>query len=67
MDEKHYNVAKAIIAQADYCLRKGLPYFAPHDGYCFRCHCQIYEVISVEQAGAEHITGCPYCRWSYCE
>jgi len=23
--------------------------------------------ISVEQAGRERVTGCPYCHWSFCD
>ena len=54
-------------AQDEYCERNGLPHFAPYDGHCYRCHGDIYSVISVENAGSVLITGCPCCHVSYCD
>lgn len=41
--------------------------FAPRDGYCWRCHKQIYEKITVKKATEELITGCPWCHYSFVE
>ena len=66
---KHYDESEAIAAQTAYCKEHSLPHFAPSNGYCFRCGLQIYgkNGISVEEAGTRLITGCPYCRASYCD
>ena len=61
-----YDRAKASRAQTNYCDRKGFPHFAPDDK-CYRCRSHIYDKISVERAGSELITGCPYCHASYCD
>lgn len=41
--------------------------FAPHDGICSSCCKQIYEIISLERAKKELITGCPHCHRSFCD
>lgn len=73
-----FDPVKADEAQSKYCNEKGYPHFAPKY-HCYKCHQNIYsngkrkidgkEIngISVERAGKELITGCPYCSWSYCE
>ncbi len=73
-----FDPVKANEAQAKYCDENDYPHFAPRC-HCYSCHQNIYlsgkrrcdgkEVngISVERAGRELITGCPYCNWSYCE
>lgn len=43
------------------------PYFAPHDGICWRCREQIYNHITLEKASKELITGCPCCSATYCD
>ena len=60
---------KARKAQDEYCEKNKLPHFAPQDGYCFYCGQNIYTEggYSVEEAEARLITGCPFCRRSYCE
>jgi len=74
-----YDVLKARIAQSKYCVDNQLPHFAPYSGFCYNCAQQIYgkgrrrmggeieDGISVETAGTEIITGCPYCNRSYCD
>ena len=61
------NITLAIEAQAKYCKDNDLPHFAPFDGVCWSCGNQIYEKISVEEAGSKLITGCPRCCSSYCD
>lgn len=50
--------------------------FAPRNGWCWSCHENIYQEglqtrygwrngISVERAGSELTTGCPFCNRSY--
>ena len=34
-------------------------------GKCFKCHKQIFEKITLEEASNELITGCPFCNYSY--
>jgi len=61
-------VQEAIWQQKEYCKRNNLPYFAPANGICFKCHNQIYAgpaAITPEEAGTTLVTGCPYCRRSY--
>lgn len=60
-------IAAAIEAQAKYCKEMNLPHFAPYDGICFYCRCQIYEHISVSDADSHLISGCPVCRRSFVE
>lgn len=76
-----FNAKAAAQAQAQYCRDKEVPQFAPIDGVCHSCGRNIYvptvagegtETVSVsgipvEQAGAQLITGCPYCSRSYCD
>ena len=40
-----FNIVKAREAQKKYCEEKGLPYFAPSSGYCWKCNRNIYEQI----------------------
>ncbi len=54
-------------AQKDYCKEKELPHFAPSSGVCWNCKKQIYNRISLEKAGTDLVTGCPYCHRSYCD
>lgn len=61
-----YNWTEANKAQEKYCEEHKLPHFAP-SRYCYRCHKDIYEKISVESAGNHLITGCPHCSWSFCD
>lgn len=56
-----------IKAQRDMCERKNYPHFAPPTGYCYRCRRDIYEEMTVEQAGEKLVTGCKYCHMSYCD
>ena len=71
-----FDVKEAIKAQEKLCIEKGYPHFAPYDGVCYRCGKNIYKPIekgkyirgiTVERAGSELITGCPHCKYSYCE
>lgn len=52
-------------AQNKYRSGNKLPRFAPVDGICYNCHRNIYEGISVEKAGQELVTDCPFCNHSF--
>ena len=56
-----------IKAQYEYCKEKRLPNFTPVNGICWNCHNNIYERITLEQAGSDLISGCPICHYSFCE
>lgn len=71
-----FDTQKAIKAQRDYCDKEEIPNFAPaFDGSCYHCNRNIYQPIThydgrvtgitVEQAGATLITGCPHCNYSF--
>ena len=53
-----------VNAQEKYAKENNLPLFAPRDGLCI-CGKQIYNEISLEKAGSELITYCPYCSFAY--
>lgn len=69
MPVKEFNVAKAVVAQAEYCQRTGAPDFAPSAGCCWKCHRNIYEQVgwkiengmktrvSLDSAELNHTTG----------
>jgi predicted nucleic acid-binding Zn-ribbon protein len=67
MNDQDREIVGKIVAQKQYCAAAQVPNFAPHDGICFSCHRQIYENMSLERAGSDHITGCPRCNRSYCD
>lgn len=52
-------------AQASFCERERLPHFAPKDGVCWRCHGNLFDLMTVEQAGSSLITGCRICNRTY--
>lgn len=72
-----YNVAEASEAQRRYCDARGIPMFAPADGWCHVCGRNIYHAvtyrgredhpygISVETAGRRLISGCPHCNATF--
>lgn len=76
-----YDRVEAIKAQERFCEENNVPRFAPYDGFCNTCGRDIYETrneyafngekiewgISVEKASTELITGCPYCKRSFCD
>jgi len=55
-----------IAAQEKFCEDNDYQRFAPKRGICYHCKQQIYDKISLEQAGSDYITGCPFCHWSFC-
>lgn len=57
----------AARAQEAYCDGQEAPMFAPRDGICPACGRNIYEALTVEQAGTRLITGCPLCHYSFLE
>ena len=61
------DVLRAIREQDLYCDRNNKPHFAPHDGICFSCHQQIYEMIPWTEAASKLVTGCPVCGRSFCD
>ena len=67
--ELHFYTKESIEAQKAYCEKYGVPNFSPKDGYCPHCHNPIYIIggISVEEASKTHVTGCPYCHYSFVE
>lgn len=60
------NVKESIKAQKIFCETNKKPNFVGN-GACFSCHRQIFEKITLEKAQTDLITGCPYCRVSFCE
>lgn len=73
---EHYNTLEAVAAQRKYCIKHGIPNFAPAlDGKCYQCNRDIYRQIthgngyttgiSVEKAGSTLVTGCPHCNYSF--
>lgn len=76
--EAVYDAIAASAAQKAFCKERGIPMFAPDNGWCYRCGGNIYEPytcrrgndmvtygISVEDAGKRLITGCPLCHKSF--
>ena len=62
-----YERPAKIEAQDKYCKTKHLPNFTPSGGLCWHCGKNIYDSITLEQAGSELISGCPVCHYSFCE
>ena len=62
-----FDVELAAEAQIGFCGSKNIPLFAPTYGVCSGCKRNIYQVISVEEASSDLITGCPYCNESFVE
>lgn len=65
LDEDIDEVLRKIVAQKKYAEDNKLPLFAPREGLCPFCNEQIYNLISLEKAGMELITHCPYCSGAY--
>ena len=65
---EHYNGFAADEAQKEYCEKNKRPMFAP-ERYCPTCHKEIYGMdgYSVEYASKHLITGCPFCKTSFCD
>jgi len=55
-----------IDTQKKFCKLNGLPNFAGN-GICFSCGKNVFEKITIEEAGKELITGCPHCKRSFCD
>lgn len=51
--------------QKEYCDRHDVPLFAPRDGMCYGCYYNIYDRLSIGEAGTRHITSCPKCHKSF--
>lgn len=49
--------------QEEACKRDNVPNFVPSGGICYSCHRQVYESDKLSFP----ITGCPYCRTSFCD
>lgn len=56
------------LAQKMYCDKKKIPYFAG-DGICPSCHRNCYDEdgYSLEYCSNDLITGCPFCKRSWCD
>lgn len=75
--ENNFNPTKAAAAQEAYCEQHDLPMYAPRNGLCYHCGYNIFMPvnrskgavlgITVEEAGAKLITGCPICNYSFVE
>ena len=67
-----YDARKAYKAQQRLCDECDLPVFVPEDGQCYHCGAFLFRphlvirTYSVERAGREYITGCPFCCRSFC-
>ena len=59
----------AVELQKSFCRANKMPLFISESGTCFRCGRNIFgpDGISVENAAAQLITGCPYCNASFCD
>lgn len=55
-----------VMAQLIYCRDKHVPFFAPLNR-CSSCGRDVWDRVSLEAAGRELITGCPFCNRSYCD
>lgn len=66
VDKQLLKIKLAADAQAHFCQRHNMPDFAG-DGICFSCGRQIFEKITLARAATAIITGCPYCKRSFCE
>ena len=67
-------IQECIANQKKLCREKVYPYFAPTNGFCYRCHKNIYQNylldddrVSCGKSGLELVTGCPHCNLSFCE
>ena len=60
-----------VTAQKDYCHENHLPMFINSDGRCSHCGRNIFDMIwggyNLETASKSLISGCPFCRHSFCE
>jgi hypothetical protein len=54
-------------AQKEYCKANKLPQFVSLVGTCWNCGKNVYDRISLEEAGSDLITGCPFCLRSFCD
>ena len=52
--------------QKQFCKDRGYPMFIPSNGECYRCHTQLWLVVSEEDSKRTLITGCPSCHISFC-
>lgn len=66
MSNETFDPIKANKAQMEFCKLRDVPHFAP-TSRCWSCGRNIYAKISVERAGRELITGCPYCHRTFCD
>lgn len=69
-----YDPKAASQRQALFCQKHNYPMYAPKSGLCWYCGKNIYfgyehnnYSYSVQAAGEQLITGCPYCHHSYCD
>lgn len=61
-------IQQDIKNQKALCDSKKLIHFAPDNGKCFRCGSNIYQDFRANgRNGAEYITGCPHCHYSFCD
>ena len=67
----HMYTELCVAAQDAYCKDMKLPRFIDSDGNCDRCGRNIFDRnfggYSLEDASKKLITGCPFCRHSFCD
>lgn len=66
LDEKTIELRQKQAEQERFCKINNIPLFAPKNGICFSCGKQIYNKLNLYECG-NHITGCPYCCYSFVE
>ena len=64
-ENRYYIINECEKRQKLYCKTLKQPYLAPAGGICFKCNEQIYDRISIEEAGKNLITDCPHCNHSF--
>jgi uncharacterized Zn-finger protein len=58
-------IQEKITAQKKYCETHQVPMFVHPRGLCWNCNRQVFEQITIEKAGSELVTGCPFCHRSF--
>lgn len=66
--DSFYGKLKSEEKQELFCKTRNIPFFAPENGICYKCHKYIYDDTKTkEKADKENITGCPFCNKSFVE
>lgn len=65
VDDERWTTAEALQKQKKLCQDSGSPFFARGAGQC-SCGANVFQ-YPFGSDGAKLVTGCPFCRQSYCE